>query len=61
VKATGEAIRSVLLQVIPQQPSTTTTPPPATEPPAGQQGFLDQKGRSVALVIKDKRYYMTVA
>jgi membrane protein required for colicin V production len=61
VKATGEAIRSVLLQVIPQQPSTTTTPPPAAEPPAGQQGFLDQKGRSVALVIKGKRYYMTVA
>ncbi len=29
--------------------------------PARQQGFLDQKGRSVALVIKGKRYYMTVA
>jgi membrane protein required for colicin V production len=57
VKATGETIRSVLLQVIPQ-PSAN---PPANEPTGGQQGSLDQKGRSVALVIKDKRYYMTVA
>jgi membrane protein required for colicin V production len=58
VKSTGEAIRSVLLQVIPQP---SANPPPSTEPPGGQQGFLDQKGRSVALVIKGKRYYMTVA
>lgn len=58
VKATGEAIRSVLLQVIPQ-PSTNPSPP--TEQPGGQQGSLDQKGRSVALVIRGQRYYMTLA
>jgi membrane protein required for colicin V production len=59
VKATGEAIRNVLLEVIPQ-PSTAPPPPSPNEQP-GQQGFLDQKGRSVALVINGKRYYMTLA
>jgi membrane protein required for colicin V production len=58
VKATGEAIRSVLLQVIPQ-PSANPSPP--AEPSGGQQGSLEQKGRSVALVIRGQRYYMTVA
>ena len=58
VKSTGEAIRTVLLEIIPQP---SANPPPATEQPGGQQGFLDQKGRSVALVIGGKRYYMTVA
>jgi membrane protein required for colicin V production len=59
VKATGESIRNVLLQVIPQPASV---PPPASpnEQP-GQQGFLDQKGRSVALVIRGEWYYMTLA
>jgi membrane protein required for colicin V production len=56
VKATGEAIRSALLQVIPQP---SANPPAEGEKPGGQQGFIDQKGRSVALVIKGKRYYMT--
>lgn len=60
VKATGEAIRSVLLQVIPQ-PSATPSPTTPPEQPGGQQGALQQKGRSVALVIKGQRYYMTVA
>lgn len=55
VKATGESIRSVLLQIMPQP---SATPPPPTEQP-GQQGFIDQKGRSVALVIRGERYYMT--
>jgi membrane protein required for colicin V production len=59
VKATGEAIRSVLLQVIPQPSGTPAPPSPAEQP--GQQGSIDQKGRSVALVIGGKRYYMTVA
>jgi membrane protein required for colicin V production len=59
VKATGESIRNVLLQVIPQ-PSTAPPPPSPNEPP-GQQGFLDHTGRSVALVIRGKRYYMTLA
>lgn len=58
VKSTGEAIRTVLLEIIPQP---SANPPPPTEQPGGQQGFLDQKGRSVALVIGGKRYYMTVA
>lgn len=58
VKSTGEAIRTVLLQVIPQP---SANPPPSTEQPGGPQGFLGKKGRSVALVIGDKRYYMTVA
>ena len=49
VKATGESIRSVLLQVIPQ-PTRASEPSPADQP--GQQGFIDQRGRSVALVIK---------
>jgi membrane protein required for colicin V production len=52
VKSTGEAIRNVLLQVI---------PPPSPNEQPGQQGFNEQKGRSVALVIGGKRYYMTVA
>jgi len=55
VKATGEGIRSVLLQIMPQP---SATPPAPTEQP-GQQGFIDQKGRSVALVIRGERYYMT--
>jgi membrane protein required for colicin V production len=55
VKATGEGIRSVLLQIIPQP---SATPPAPTEQP-GQQGFIDQRGRSVALVIRGERYYMT--
>jgi membrane protein required for colicin V production len=54
VKATGDAIRSVLLQVLPQP----TTSPPA-EQPAGQQGSLEQKSRSVVLAINGKKYYMT--
>jgi membrane protein required for colicin V production len=57
VKSTGEAIRSVLLQVIPQ-PSASPAPASPTEQP-GQQGFIDQKGRTVALVINGERYYMT--
>jgi len=55
VKATGEGIRSVLLQIMPQP---SATPPAPTEQP-GQQGFIDQRGRSVALVIRGERYYMT--
>jgi membrane protein required for colicin V production len=55
VKATGESIRSVLLQIMPQP---SATPPAPTEQP-GQQGSIDQKGRSVALVIRGERYYMT--
>jgi membrane protein required for colicin V production len=59
VKATGESIRNVLLQVIPQP---ATAPPPANpnEQP-GQQGFLSPKGHSVALAIYGRRYYMTLA
>lgn len=56
VKATGETIRSILLQVLPQ-PATTTTP--AEPPSGGQQGSIDLKGRSIALVIGGKKYYMT--
>jgi membrane protein required for colicin V production len=61
VKSTGEAIRSVLLQVIPQPSAAPGTTTPAEPPTGGQQGALQQKGRSVALVIKGQRYYMTVA
>jgi membrane protein required for colicin V production len=57
VKEAGEAIRMVLLQVIPQ-PSSAPPASPTEQP--GQQGFIDQdKGRSVALVIGGRRYYMT--
>lgn len=57
VKATGDGIRSVLLQVMPQP---TTTSPVSPEQP-GQQGSLNERGRSVALVINGKWYYMTGA
>jgi membrane protein required for colicin V production len=55
VKATGESIRSVLLEILPEESPTPSTP---VEQP-GQQGSIDQKGRSVALVINGRRYYMT--
>jgi membrane protein required for colicin V production len=55
VKATGESIRSVLLEIMPEESPTPSTP---IEQP-GQQGSIDQKGRSVALVINGRRYYMT--
>lgn len=56
VKTTGEGIRSVLLQVLPQP---TTTTPPTEQPSGGQQGSLDQKSNTVALAIGGEKYYMT--
>jgi membrane protein required for colicin V production len=55
VKATGESIRSVLLEILPEESPAPSTP--VDQP--GQQGSIDQKGRSVALVINGRRYYMT--
>ncbi len=54
LKATGNFIRTVLIQYA---PSSLTAPPP---PPTGeQQGFLNGQRPLVALAIGEKRYYMT--
>lgn len=54
VKATGESIRTILLQVLPE-PSAQPAP---AEQPAGQQGFLIH-GRFVTLASQRPDDYMT--
>ena len=58
VKATGEAIRSSCCRSSRSPASAPVLGLPNEQP--GQQGCLEQKGRSVALVIGGKRYYMTL-
>lgn len=56
IKATGNAIRSVLVQYV---PSSLTAPPQPANPPAEQQGLLNVDGRLVTLAFNGQRYYMT--
>ena len=55
IKNAGVTIRSILVQYAP----STLTSPPAAPTPGDQQGFLEDKGPLVALVIGHQRYYMT--
>lgn len=55
IKSIGGTIRTILVQYA---PSSLTNPPPAQ--PNDQQGFLNDPRPLVALVIGEKRYYMTV-
>lgn len=54
VKATGDAIRSVLLQVLPQP-----TAAPQESPPPGQQQGLIIDGKSYRLAYVPRAHYMT--
>lgn len=55
VKSTGEAIRSVLLQVLPQ----SNAPAQPADAPVQQQGSLDRQGRNVTLATGSGQDYMT--
>lgn len=61
IKSAGEGIRAILVEYV---PSSLTTPPPA--PQGEQQGFLNNDrqfaaGAVMALVLGDRRYYMTAS
>lgn len=61
IKSAGEGIRAILVEYV---PSSLTTPPPA--PQGEQQGFLNNDrqfaaGAVMALVVGDRRYYITAS
>jgi len=56
IKATGNTIRSILVQYV---PSSLTNPPQPAPQQGEQQGLLNVDGRLVTLAFNGQRYYMT--